>query len=692
MKETQDLLFEIGTEELPPKALKNLAESLASSLEKQLQKNGFGFEKVSYYASPRRLAVIIDKVQVAQKDKKITRQGPFVTAAFDKEGKATQAALGFARSCGVEDINQLDKVDTEKGEKLAFDIVEKGKMLTGVIEAMLKQAIKSLPIPKMMRWGNYDYQFVRPVHWIVLMLGDHIIPIHLFGHKATDITYGHRFHAPKAITITEPKAYVESLKEQGHVLVDWDERRSMLINQANEIANQYQAKVALDEDLVEEVTAIVEYPHALAIEFDEHFLRVPQEALISAMQGHQKCFPIVDFNDKLKNYCITISNIDSQYPQAVIDGNKKVITARLSDAAFFYDTDLKTPLDSHLIRLEHVTFQKALGTMADKSKRIAELAQWIADKLNENKDHAFRSGILSKTDLMTEMVYEFPELQGVMGRYYAKAHGEVDEVANALYDQYLPRFSGDELPKTVISQSVALADRLDTLVGIFGVGLKPTGEKDPFALRRQALGVLRILKEYDLKLDLNALLEKAKSLYAVHLDDQSVLDVFDFMMERLKGIYRDEGVNPQIFESIRALNITHIGDFSRRVDAVCKFIDLPQAQVLASLNKRVAQILQKNFSGDMSDYVNADLLSESQEQSLYDQMHQVKEQVSDLLEAENYDQSLAALTELETAISQFFDHVMVMTEDEKVRVNRLALLKQLQQNLNRVADISELAI
>ncbi|MCF6777516.1 glycine--tRNA ligase subunit beta [Thiotrichales bacterium 19X7-9] len=692
MKETQDLLFEIGTEELPPKALKNLAESLASSLEKQLQKNGFGFEKVSYYASPRRLAVIIDKVQVAQKDKKITRQGPFVTAAFDKEGKPTQAALGFARSCGVEDINQLDKVDTEKGEKLAFDVVEKGKMLTDVIEAMLKQAIKSLPIPKMMRWGDYDYQFVRPVHWIVLMLGDHIIPIHLFGHKAVDVTYGHRFHAPKAITITEPKAYVESLKEQGHVLVDWDERRSMLINQANKIANKYQAKVALDEDLVEEVTAIVECPHALAIEFDEHFLRVPQEALISAMQGHQKCFPIVDFNDKLKNYCITISNIDSQYPQAVIDGNKKVITARLSDAAFFYDTDLKTPLDSHLIRLEHVTFQKALGTMADKSRRIAELAQWIADKLNENKDHAFRSGILSKTDLMTEMVYEFPELQGVMGRYYAKAHGEVDEVANALYDQYLPRFSGDELPKTVISQSVALADRLDTLVGIFGIGLKPTGEKDPFALRRQALGVLRILKEYDLKLDLKALLEKAKSLYAVHLDNQSVLDVFDFMMERLKGIYRDEGVNPQVFESVRALNITHIGDFNRRVDAVCKFIDLPQAQVLASLNKRVAQILQKNFNGDMSDYVNADLLSESQEQGLYDQMHQVKEQVSDLLETANYDQSLAALTELETAISQFFDHVMVMTEDEKVRVNRLALLKQLQQNLNRVADISELAI
>ncbi|MCF6766362.1 glycine--tRNA ligase subunit beta [Thiotrichales bacterium 19S3-7] len=692
MKDTQDLLFEIGTEELPPKALKNLAESLAVSLEGQLQKSNFAFENIKYYASPRRLAVIIDQVQVAQEDKKITRQGPFVSAAFDKMGKPTPAALGFARSCGVEDVAQLDKVMTDKGEKLAFDVLEKGKKLDDVIEVMLKQAIKLLPIPKMMRWGNYDYQFVRPVHWIVLMLGEHIIPIHLFGHKATDITYGHRFHAPAAITVSEPKAYVKLLKEKGHVLVDWNERKSMLTLQANEIATKHHAKVVLDEELVEEVTAIVEYPHALTIEFEEYFLRVPQEALISAMQGHQKCFPMVGFDDKLKNYCITISNIDSQYPQAVVDGNKKVITARLADAAFFYDTDLKTPLDSHLIRLERVTFQKSLGTMADKSKRIAQLAQWIAEVLNENKDHAFRSGILSKTDLMTEMVYEFPELQGVMGRYYAKAHGESDAVANALYDQYLPRFSGDELPKTVISQSVALADRVDTLVGIFGIGLKPTGEKDPFALRRQALAVLRILKEYDLKLDLSELLKKAQSFYEVHLSEKTVSDVFDFMMERLKGIYRDEGVNPQVFESVRALNITHVGDFNRRIDAVCKFIDLPQAQILASLNKRVAQILQKNFNGEMSDYVNTDLLCETAEQGLYDQMHQIDEIISVCLKDCHYQKSLAALTELESAISQFFDHVMVMTEDDKIRVNRLALLKQLQQNLNRVADISQLAI
>lgn len=692
MKKTQDLLFEIGTEELPPKALKNLADSLALSLKTQLEKASFTFEAVSSYASPRRLAVIVNQVQTEQEDKKITRQGPFVSAAFDQAGKPTPAALGFARSCGVDDIHLLDQVKTDKGDKLSFEVTEKGKSLSDVIEEMLKQAIKSLPIPKMMRWGNYDYQFVRPVHWIVLMLGKEAIPVHLFGHKADNITYGHRFHHPEALTIEEPKAYVKLLKETGHVLVDWDERKQILVEQAKALAKKHNAKAVLDEALVEEVTAIVEYPHALAVEFDAHFLRVPQEALISAMQGHQKCFPLVDIKEKLMNICITISNIDSQYPKAVIDGNKKVMSARLSDAAFFYDTDLKTPLDSHLIRLEHVTFQKQLGTMADKSRRIAELAKWIANILNENEDDAYRAGILSKTDLMTEMVYEFPELQGIMGRYYALAHHEKEVTANALFDQYLPRFSGDELPKNVISQAIALADRLDTLVGIFGVGLKPTGEKDPFALRRQALAILRILREYDLKIDLYELLEKAYQNYEVTLSDQTVSEVFEFCMERLKGIYRDLGINPQIFEAVRALKITHIGDFDRRINAVCQFVSLPQAEVLANLNKRVSQILQKNFNGAMADYVSADFLNQAEEQHLYDQMHSVHTVVSDLLKANKYSDSLAALVELKDSISLFFEHVMVMDEDIKVRNNRLALLKQLQQNLNCVADISLLAI
>ncbi|MCF6767580.1 glycine--tRNA ligase subunit beta [Thiotrichales bacterium 19S11-10] len=692
MKKTADLLFEIGTEELPPKALRHLSESLKESMVTQLEKLKISFSGAFSYASPRRLAVMIESVQVIQEDKKIMRQGPFVSHAYDKSGKPTPAALGFARSCGVDNVDQLDKIKTDKGDKLAFEVIEKGKVLSDLIAPILTRAIKSLPIPKMMRWGDYDYQFVRPVHWLVLMLDKEVVSLRLFGHVTSDLTYGHRFHAPGPIKITEPKAYVKLLEEKGHVLVDWGKRREKLISQAKELAEKHHAKVILDDDLVEEVTAIVEYPHALAIEYDENFLRVPQEALISAMQGHQKCFPIVDKKDKLTNYCITISNIDSQYPQKVIDGNRKVIAARLSDAQFFYDTDLKTPLDSHLIRLEHVTFQKQLGTMADKSKRIAELAQWITDNLNENTDHAYRAGILSKTDLMTEMVYEFPELQGVMGRYYAKAHGEDSVIANALFDQYLPRFSGDYLPSNVISQSVALADRLDTLVGIFGIGLKPTGEKDPFALRRQAIGVLRILKEFDLQLDLYELLKKAHAIYQVPLQENTVDDVFDFCMERLKGMYRELDINPKIFESVRALNITQIGDFERRVQAVTSFISLPQAEVLAGLNKRVSQILQKNRNGTALDYINTDLLSATQEQALFKKMHQVDAKVSALLEKLHYDQSLAQLIELEDAISAFFDHVMVVVDDSKVKENRLALLRQLQQNLNRVADISQLAI
>lgn len=695
MKETGDLLFELGTEELPPKALKNMAKSLKESLKSQLTKENINYGSIEDFASPRRLAVIIKNIEKKQQDKKIIRFGPSIGAAF-KDGKATPAAVGFAKSCGISDALKLETKMTDKGEKLVFEFEEKGVSVSKLIEPILKKALKNLPIPKMMRWGDHDFSFVRPVHWVLLILDNEIIPVTLFDKKASNITYGHRFHHPEAITIQNPNEYLEKLKAN-YVLNDWQKRKELVIVEAKKVAEKLNAEVLLDDDLVEEVTAIVEYPFAFSVEFKHDFLRVPKEALISAMQGHQKCFPLVEKNnhEKLINHCITISNIKSEKPEVVIKGNQKVITARLSDAAFFYDTDLKTPLESYLNRLCHVTFQKQLGSMADKSKRIAKLAQFISQKLNatkENSDNAYRAGLLSKCDLMTEMVGEFPELQGIMGRYYAKADGENNEISESLYEAYLPRFSGDILPESIVSQSVSLADRIDTLIGIFGVGLKPTGDKDPFALRRQALGVLRILKEKNLNLDLIEILNFAKSIYQVSLSESTVTDVFEFSMERLKGLYKDLNIAPQIFEAVKANHISNIIDFDHRINAVCQFVELPKAQVLANLNKRVRQILQKNMKDQKTNSVDDQLFEEEKEKALFSYMNEVNVKLNTLLNQSNYEKSLESLTELEMPIVEFFDQVMVMAKDEKVKLNRLALLKQLQQNLNRVADISELAI
>ncbi len=691
---TRDLLIEIGTEELPPKALNKLSDAFATGIESGLKEAGINFKKIKAYASPRRLAVLIDDVDEAQADRHIEKLGPNVKAAYDKDGNPSKAAQGFARGCGVE-VAELATTQTDKGERLVFKIEEIGKPTTEIVPEIVSQSLAKLPIPKRMRWGDSTAEFVRPVHWVVLLFGNDVIEAEILGITSGRDSRGHRFHHPEVINLQSPGDYVSRMKSPGYVLVDRDERMALVKQQAESAAEKLGGKALIDADLLQEVSALVEWPVAVSGDFDKEFLSVPAESLISSMQDHQKYFPVIDKAEKLMPHFITISNIESKNPAKVKEGNERVIRPRLGDAKFFWEQDNKKKLEDHIESLNKVVFQNKLGSVGDKSRRVASIAESIAKQLNENTEYAKRAGLLSKCDLMTEMVCEFSDLQGIMGRYYAINDGEPAEVADALDEQYMPRFAGDNLPKGKTGQIVSLADKLDTLLGIFAIGQKPTGEKDPFALRRAALGVLRILIECKLDLDLNDLLGFAATAYADQVDGKKAIDdVISFMLDRLKVYYTSQVIDGQkitvdVYDAVMTLKPTRPMDFDRRVHAVNQFRKLDEAESLAAANKRIGNILKK-VKGDLAITIDENLLLESQEKSLNEKLQAMSKKVLPLFDAGNYSDALQQLAALRDPIDDFFEAVMVMADDEALKNNRLAMLSQLHNLFMKAADLSRL--
>ncbi len=690
MSEVRDLLIELGTEELPPKALKKLISSFEASIKQGLEQAELSFSSIRSYVAPRRMAVVVDGLQVRQQDRLVERRGPAVTAAFDEDGNPTKAVQGFAKSCGVE-VEDLEKMETDKGAWLIFKQQQTGAETASLIPDILQQSLHDLPIPKRMRWGDLPGDFVRPVHWLVLLFGDDVIPLELLGVTSGRNSYGHRFHHPEAIRIQSAQSYAPQLETQGHVLADMTARREAIHGQVLELATQLGGEAVLNEDLLDEVTGLVEWPVALSGSYDKRFLELPDEALISSMEQHQKYFAVRDKSGDLLPYFITICNIESRDPAQVVAGNERVIFPRLSDSVFFWETDCKRPLADRQQQLKTIVFQNKLGTVFDKSARVAKLAAVIAGEIGGDAKLAERAAQLAKCDLVTEMVGEFPDLQGIMGRYYARLDGEHDEVAEALDEQYLPRFSGDKLPETKTGQAVSLAEKLDTLVGLFGIGRPPTGVKDPFALRRAALGVLRIIIENKLDVDLRTLLHNARQGFDSQLTQDDVTEhVLSYFFDRLRGYALDQGIKTDVFESVLAVQATRPLDFMQRLSAVAEFRQLEQAEALAAGNKRIANILRKNNAEGKSTSIDSKLLVEPAEQALANKLEAVTKQVKPLLAKSDYAGVLRALADMRETIDGFFDQVMVMADDEAVRNNRLALLNQTRALFLGVADISYL--
>jgi glycyl-tRNA synthetase beta chain len=687
--DARDLLIEIGTEELPPKALPSLALAFENGIRQGLEKAGLASGELRHFATPRRLAVLIHHLPVRQPDRQLERRGPALSAAFGPDGNPTKAAEGFARSCGVT-IADLQKQETDKGSWLVHLSHEPGAATAGLIPSIVDQALAGLPIPKRMRWGDRDEPVVRPVHWAILLLGDEVIPATIMGVSTGRETRGHRFHHPQPIRIASPTDYARQLADEGKVIADFAERRDRVRAQAEATAAELGGIAVIKPELLDEVTALVEWPVALAGNFERRFLNVPAEALISTMQDHQRYFPVVDGQGRLLPHFITMTNLESRDPAQVRAGNERVIRPRFSDAEFFWNQDRKQPLAARMEMLKHVVFQQRLGTIDEKSGRVAQLARFIAEQIHGYVDGADRAARLAKCDLMTQMVQEFPELQGIMGRYYALHDQESPEVAQALEEHYLPRFAGDRLPATATGRIVALADRLDTLTGIFAIGQAPSGAKDPFALRRAALGVLRILIEGELDLDLLKLLDRSAASFDVAIHAEHAVDtVFEFVMERLRGYYLDQGIRPDTFEAVLDCRPTRPLDFDHRVRAVNTFRELPEATSLAAANKRIRNILRK-VDTVLPFEVRPDLLIEDAEQALAGRLVELSSEVIPLMEAGLYSESLNRLARLREPVDAFFDQVLVMAEDAAMRDNRIALLNELSSLFLRVADFSRL--
>ncbi len=688
---TRDLLIEIGTEELPPKALANLSAALELSLTEQLQALGLSFGNVQRFASPRRLAVLIEALDEAQEDQEKIRLGPAIQAAFDDTGAPTPAARGFAKSCCVE-VDQLSRTEKDGVEKLSFSVNEKGRATQALIPTVIETALFRLPIPKRMRWGASRIEFVRPLHWAVVLFGEETIETEILGVRSGHCTRGHRFHNNQDLPLGQPSEYESVLKEQGRVIACFDKRRELVRQQVEQQARALGAVCIIDESLLEEVTGLVEFPVALTGSFDVEFLAVPQEALILAMKSHQKCFHLADTEGRLLPKFVAISNIESKDPQQVIMGNERVIRPRLADAQFFFDTDREKPLITKKEGLGRLVFQDKLGTVLDKCERVCQLSQHIAEQVSVNPTHCVRAAELSKCDLLTSMVGEFADLQGLMGSYYAANDGEAPEVAQAIQEQYQPRFSGDDLPASTTGAILAVADKLDTIVGLFGIGQPPTGSKDPFALRRSAIGILRILVEKPLELDLKWLIQASMESFP---DDLLIADtgdnVFEFILERLRAWYLDEGITSEEFQSVFALRPTRPLDFHRRILAVHAFALMPEAQSLAAANKRVANILSKQDSAAVQRTLNESLMQESAESALYTAILEKEVELASYIKQGDYQKGLTLLTDLKAVIDGFFDEVLVMTKDEAVRDNRLALLAKLQSLFLNLADISYLS-
>ena len=684
----QDLLVEIGTEELPPKALPTLSAAFTDGIIKGLTEAGLQAETVIPYAAPRRLAVWVKGVAAQQADQIIEKRGPAIKGAFDAEGNPTKAALAFAASCGVT-VAELGKLETDKGAWLVFRQQQAGQATAALFPAMVEKSLAALPIPKRMRWGSGTAEFVRPVHWIVMLADDSVIDAEILGIKTGRESYGHRFHAPEAVSITSPATYAAQL-QSAFVVADFAARRDTIREQVQITAASFGGTAVMPEGLLDEVTALVEYPNAVAGKFEERFLDVPQEALISTMQDNQKYFALVDANGKLMSHFITIANIASRDVARVAEGNERVIRPRFSDAEFFWTQDKKQTLASRRDGLKTMVFQQKLGTLYDKSARVAQLAAYIADQLGADAALAVRAAELGKCDLITNMVFEFTELQGIMGRYYANHDGEAAEVAAALDEQYMPRFAGDELPASTTGQILALAERLDTLAGIFGIGQKPTGAKDPFGLRRAALGALRLLIEQQLPLDLADLLDKAADNLTAQLGSKpATTETLDYILERLRGYYQEQGIGADVVEAVAALKPTQPLDFDRRVKAVAAFRQLSAAESLAAANKRISNILKK-VDGELPQTVNADLLQLPAEQALAQAVQAQQDKVLPLFASGDYEAALLSLAELREPVDTFFDEVMVMADDVALKDNRLALLNSLRGLFLRVADLSVL--
>jgi len=688
MTTTADLLIEIGTEELPPKTLNKLAAALTNHFAASLKEANLEHSEVTSYSSPRRLAIMVKDVAAFQADQLVEKRGPALKAALDKEGNPSKAAQGFARSCGVE-FDQLQQIETNKGTYLNFKQEVKGLAATALLPDMLNKALAALPIAKRMRWGNSDTEFVRPVHWIVFLLGDEVVDTEILGIKAGRESRGHRFHHPDTITLSKPADYIPSL-EKAYVMADQPSRREKVRQQAIDSAKALGGSAEIDTDLLDEVTNLVEWPVAVHGNFSEKFLEIPQECLISSMQDHQKYFPVVDANGKLMPHFITISNIESTDVEAVRHGNERVISPRFSDAAFFWEQDCKTPLIERSEATKKIVFQQKLGTLFEKTERVALLAGNIAEQLGENVEHAVRAAKLSKCDLSSDMVYEFTDLQGIMGRYYALSDGEANEVAYALEEQYKPGFAGDTIPEYMTGKILSLSDKLDTILGIFAIGQKPTGTKDPFALRRAALGALRIIIEGGLTLDLRKLLETAAVGLQDKVDAKAAIDTtYQYITERLRAYYQDQGVSPDVVEAVSAMNISSPVEFEHRVKAVNVFKALPEAVPLAAANKRIANILKK-LEKPVTDSVNTELFVEAQESALYDVIKQQQSKLEPLLANNNHQEALLSLAAIRPEVDAYFDNVMIMSDDESLKNNRLALLTEMRALFLQVADLSSL--
>jgi len=683
---TQNFLVEIGTEELPPKALKTLATSFADNVETELNQAGLSFDKIEWFAAPRRLAVKVLNLATQQPSKEIEKRGPAVSAAFDAEGKPTKAAEGWARGCGIT-VEQAERIATDKGEWLVHRAKIEGQPTKNLLNDIVANALAKLPIPKPMRWADKTVQFIRPVHTVTMLLGDELIEGEILGVASARTIRGHRFLGEKEFEIQHADQYPQLLREKGSVVADFNERKAEILVKSQAKATALGGVADIEESLLEEVASLVEYPNVLAAKFEERFLAVPAEALVYTMKGDQKYFPIYDKDGKLLPHFIFVSNINPEDPTAIIEGNEKVVRPRLTDAEFFFKTDLKQKLVDRLPRLETVLFQQQLGTLKDKTDRIEQLAGEIAKQIGADEAKAKRAGLLSKCDLMTNMVFEFTDTQGVMGMHYARHDGEDEEVAVALNEQYMPRFAGDELPKSLVASAVALADKFDTLTGIFGIGQAPKGSADPFALRRAALGALRIIVEKNLPLDLEDLVKKSAALFGDKLTNQNVVaDVVDFMLGRFRAWYQDEGIAVDVIQAVLARRPTRPADFDARVRAVSHFRTLDSAEALAAANKRVANILAK--AEDDIGTIDVALCVEPAEQVLAQSVLSLAKEVQPLIAQGEYTAVLDKLAGLRQPVDNFFDNVMVNAEDAKLRQNRLAILNTLQGLFLQVADIS----
>ena len=683
----QDFLFEIGTEELPPKALPKLAQAFETQVVAALKEQQFEHGEVKLYYTPRRIALFITGLTTEQPEQLIEKRGPSTKVAYDAAGKPTPALQGFLNSCQIT-ADKLETLETDKGAWVMYSARQRGAKASELLPSIIAVALNKLPIPKLMRWGSHEFQFVRPVHWLIMLLGDKIIKAEMFGCKTDRITYGHRVHHPDAISIDSPDQYAAVLSAKAKVIVDPQVRQKVILAQAQKLAESVAGEVVWHEALLAEVSNIVEWPVALLGEFAKDLLQVPHEALIGSMQSHQKAFAITDKAGQLQPYFIVISNLVSTAPAIVVKGNEKVIAARLADAKFFFAQDLKTPLIDHLASLAKVTFQHKLGSWGDQAQIIDKVASKIAGLIKVDIQQVSRAAILAKCDLMSEMVQEFPSLQGIMGKHYALASGENKIIAQAIQDHYQPNFSGDNLPTSEVGDCVALADKLVTLVGIFGIGLKPTGTKDPYKLRRAAIGVLRILIEKQYDLDVAELLEFTAKQYGTKLTMPDMTVVHDYILERLRTWYHDQDIAYDIFDAVIAVAKTNLADLDLRIHAIKAFIILPQAEAFIAANKRIRNILKNQNNFDKLPVVNESLLAETAELELYNAMLKLEPDLNSMLKQREYKKYLSLLAGLQSKIDVFFDNVMVMADDQTVRANRLALLVQLRSMFIGVADLS----